>query len=302
MLEKLMRRLFPWMFPDPTPPAPPPPPPKPLPEFEPDVVYDASNALCKYDVRRPKGMTTASPLAPIIFMIHGGGWQNPLGDKANPGVIANKAAYWLALGYIVISTNYPLWAKNKDGSNNGITPLEEAKFVAKAIAHAQKKVAGGDGGRMTVMGHSAGAHLAALIACTSSMHDSFGLKLFRCVVCLDSGALDIPQCKAIAAATGSKELIDLYEPFGDDPSKWPAMSPIDCIDGMTGPFFMVYSTLRGPGDEKQTTNFCARVKQFGGLATAYPVALSHGEIDDDLGLENKYTTDVNAFIQKHNPA
>jgi acetyl esterase/lipase len=285
-----------------TPTPTPPPLPLPLPEFEPDVVYDASNALCKYDVRRPKGMTTASPLAPIIFMIHGGGWQNPLGDKANPGVIANKAAYWLALGYIVISTNYPLWAKNKDGSNNGITPLEEAKFVAKAIAHAQKKVAGGDGGRMTVMGHSAGAHLAALIACTYSMQDSFGLKLFRCVVCLDSGALDIPQCKAIAAATGSKELIDLYEPFGDDPSKWPAMSPIDCIDGMTGPFFMVYSTLRGPGDEKQTTNFCARVKQFGGLATAYPVALSHGEIDDDLGLENKYTTDVNAFIQKHNPA
>jgi arylformamidase len=44
--------------------------------------------------------------APVIFMVHGGGWM--FGDKDSSGVVANKAAHWLPSSYIVMSTNYRL--------------------------------------------------------------------------------------------------------------------------------------------------------------------------------------------------
>ena len=54
----------------------------------------------RFDVYLP-----ASPHnAPVILFVHGGGWAN--GNKDNPGIVENKAAYWLPKGYVLVSTNY----------------------------------------------------------------------------------------------------------------------------------------------------------------------------------------------------
>ena len=93
------------------------PAPTPLPTFE-TLAY-GTDPLQQFDVYRPPNTMPGDKL-PVILVDHGGGWDNPDGDKANPGVIANKAAYYVPKGWIVVSMNYRLFTPT-----NGITPLQE---------------------------------------------------------------------------------------------------------------------------------------------------------------------------------
>ncbi|HKU93926.1 MAG TPA: alpha/beta hydrolase, partial [Vineibacter sp.] len=89
-----------------------------------DVAYGADPAQ-RMDVYLP-----ARPrAAPILFMVHGGGWA--IGDKAGASVVANKIAKWLPEGFIVISVNYRLLPDAH--------PLTQADDVASALAAAQSK-------------------------------------------------------------------------------------------------------------------------------------------------------------------
>ena len=96
--------------------------------------------------------------APVIFWIHGGGWQG--GDKmsahAKPKAFVDK-------GYVFVSTNYRL-LPNVDME----TIIRD---IAKSIHWVHDHIAeyGGDPKRLVVMGHSAGAQLAALI-CTDDRY------------------------------------------------------------------------------------------------------------------------------------
>ncbi|NUQ92417.1 MAG: alpha/beta hydrolase, partial [Gemmatimonadaceae bacterium] len=116
-----------------------------------DVVY-GPDARQRFDVYIPgeaKG-------APVIFMVHGGGWS--AGDKRARGVVDNKVARWLPRGLVVVSTNYRLLPAAK--------PLDQARDVARALAAAQRMSSswGADSSKFILMGHSAGGHLVTLVA------------------------------------------------------------------------------------------------------------------------------------------
>lgn len=195
--------------PDPPPPPPPPPPPKPLPEVELDVAYGI-DPLQKLDVYRPKGMVEGDK-APTICMVHGGGWQNDKGDKANDGVITNKRNHYLALGYIVTSSNYRLWTQT-----NGITPFDEASDVASQFAFVSR-LPGVDSNKITLMGHSAGGNLVAEAAVSTELLTKYACPKPYKVVCLDA-VYDIPYAIKVAQMTGNPKTIALYAPFGPDPT------------------------------------------------------------------------------------
>jgi len=135
-------------------PAPQPPPdPDPLPEKETDLAY-GPDPLQTLDVYRPPNTMPGDKL-PVILMVHGGGWDNTLGDKANAGVIDNKIAHYLPLGYMVVSMNYRLYPQ--------VTPLQEMQDVAAAYTFVQK-LPGVDPARIGLMGHSAGGTNVAVAA------------------------------------------------------------------------------------------------------------------------------------------
>src|SRR5688572_21089264 len=94
--------------------------------------------------------------APVILMVHGGGWR--FGDKTHANSIDGKIAHWVPRGVVFVSTNYRLLPD--------ADPLEQAEDVAHALAAVQERIHewGGDGSRVVLMGHSAGAHLVALVA------------------------------------------------------------------------------------------------------------------------------------------
>ena len=66
-----------------------------------DVAY-GNDARQRFDVYLP----AQAKEAPVIFMVHGGGWKR--GDKAMRSVVDNKVARWVPAGFIVISVNYRL--------------------------------------------------------------------------------------------------------------------------------------------------------------------------------------------------
>ena len=91
-----------------------------------------------------------------MFVVHGGGWRR--GDKAARAVVENKVARWTKAGFIVISTNYRLLP--------AADPIAQAGDLARAVSIAQQRLPawGGDPDRVVLVGHSAGAHLVALLA------------------------------------------------------------------------------------------------------------------------------------------
>src|SRR5688572_25447751 len=94
----------------------------------------------------------ASHRAPLFIFIHGGAWA--FGDKNMAGHMAVHAR---AQGYAFASLNYRL-VPDAD-------PGQQAEDVAAAIAHLVREAdqLEVDPGRIIVSGHSAGAHLAALV-------------------------------------------------------------------------------------------------------------------------------------------
>ena len=87
------------------------------------------------------------------MFVHGGGWS--IGDKRTGAGV--KAAHFTAQGWAFASVNYRLVP--------GATVEQQANDIASAIAFARIHAAenGLDPDRIVVMGHSAGAHLAALV-------------------------------------------------------------------------------------------------------------------------------------------
>lgn len=229
----------------------------------------------RMDVFVPPGVRGA----PVIFMVHGGGWRR--GDKAHGRVVDNKVAHWLPAGAIVVSVNYRMLPEAD-------VPTQRDD-VAAALTKAQSLAAswGGDPSRFVLMGHSAGAHLVALLAAAPPA----GVQSWRAAVLLDSGALDVPRLMTERHAP----LFD--RAFGTDPAFWAATSPRHRLSGPTPPWLAVCSSRRSQACD-QVDAFAQRVRDTGGRIELLPLDLSHGDINSTLGEPGHYTARVDAFLRE----
>ena len=249
-----------------------------------DVPY-GNDALQKMDVYLPD--TQAAGPAPVIFMVHGGAWRT--GDKRNGNVVDNKAHRWLAKGLVFVSINNRLLPE--------ADPLDQVRDVAQALSVAQNQARswGADPKQFVLMGHSAGAHLVALLSASSVYGPQAGAQGWLGSVLLDSAALDVA---GIMKARHYK----LYDPaFGTDPDFRRAVSPLHQLQGAAKPMLAVCSTRRGDS--------CAQAQAFSQQALVMGVKvqvsgqdLSHGEINKNLGLAGNYTDTVEGFLATLSPA
>ncbi|MDG9923545.1 MULTISPECIES: alpha/beta hydrolase [unclassified Pseudomonas] len=230
----------------------------------------------RFDVYLPP----AAKQAPILFMVHGGGWHT--GDKAMAAVVENKARHWLNKGYVLVSSNYRL-IPDAD-------PLAQAADVAEAFASVQQQAAGwgGDPARMVLMGHSAGAHLVSLLASDSTLAPN-AKPLWLGTVALDSAAFDVP---AIMHARH----YPLYDKaFGSDTALWRAASPLRVLRAGAGPLLAVCSTRRDDACP-QADAYAAKAATLGMRVSVLRQDLSHRAINQELGAEPAYTAAVDAFL------
>ena len=217
----------------------------------------------------------------VILMVHGGGWSN--GDKAAPSVVDNKVAHWVAAGTIFLSIDYRMLP--------GTDPLHQADDVADALAWSQRHTRdwGGDPGKFVLMGHSAGAHLVALVAADPLAAHAHGVRPWRGTIALDSAALDVE-------AIMTHPHLPLYDAaFGSDPAYWRAASPYEQLAHGAAPMLLVCSSQRTESCDN-ARRFAARAQGLGDTARLLPEPLSHREINDTLGLPSDYTRAVDGFI------
>lgn len=121
---------------------------------------------------------------PIMIFIHGGGWRR--GDKST-GAHA-KPDDFTSKGFILVCPNYRL----SPAVQHPVHANDVAEAVRYVYDHAPKWK--GDPSRIYLSGHSAGAHLAALVAIDGTYLEKVGLstRAIRGVVAIDGGGYDIP--------------------------------------------------------------------------------------------------------------
>lgn len=220
--------------------------------------------------------------APVIFMVHGGAWR--VGDKEAAAVVENKAARWVSKGFILISVNYRLLPE--------AAPLEQSLDVTRALVAAQDKAAswGGDPGKFILMGHSAGAHLVALLASFPEKAYKLGAQTWLGAVLLDSAALNVVQIME------NKHARFYDQAFGDNPVYWREASPFHVLEAYARPILAVCSSSRKDSCS-QAEKFAAKARTLGVSATVRAEDLSHKKINQLLGTEGAYTEAVEAFME-----
>ncbi|MBI5802746.1 MAG: alpha/beta hydrolase [Verrucomicrobia bacterium] len=145
-----------------------------------DLPYaEPANPRQKVDVHAPVG---AKGL-PVVFWIHGGGWQG--GDRTATQL---KPQAFVDKGFIFVSTGYRLLPE--------VDMVTIFRDIAKSLRWVHDHIAehGGDPKRILVMGHSAGAQLAALI-CTDDRYlkaEGLSLAIIKGCVPVDGDTYDVP--------------------------------------------------------------------------------------------------------------
>lgn len=225
--------------------------------------------------------------APVIFMVHGGGWRN--GGKDVSKTVNNKVARWVPEGFVFISINYPM-IPDADVA-------QQAKNVETALAAAQKHAAewGGNPAKFILMGHSAGAHLVSLINANPEPAYALGAQPWLGVVSLDSGAMNVVQLM-------SARHMKLYDnAFGSDPEQWKRLSPFYQMTSKALPWMNVCSTKRDTSCS-QSKAMSDKAATLGVKAALHQEDLTHGEINGNLGLPGGYTAAVESFMATLDPA
>lgn len=235
------------------------------------------------DIYLPKGDCYA-----WILMVHGGGWRR--GDKSSSRVVANKVARWNAKGVAVVSMNYRLLPE--------AAIEQQVQDVRSAISFLQRKANTlGLLGPMVLMGHSSGAHLVAMVSSQMRVTRDEGIAPWAGTVLLDSAALNVPMLM-------EKQPVLLYKrAFGADPQRWTQLSPVHQVQVGMVPVLVVYSENRQDGGDIQAQMYAQRLSGFGVRnVQLLGVRLSHGQINESLGLDNDYTLAVESFMAGLHPA
>jgi arylformamidase len=238
----------------------------------------------RLDVYRPPREDADRDPAPILVMAHGGGWAR--GDKTHAPSIAHKLEHWSVAGWIVVSVNYRFIPD--------ANPREQAQDLGCALAYVQRNASswGGDAARLVLMGHSAGAHLAALISVDARLRTQAGAQTWCATVALDGAALDVVRLMR------APHLPLFDRAFGDDQALWQAASPTLMLEEAPPmPLLMVCSTPR-VDSVAQAEGFVRRVHELGGRAELVQADLTHAQINDLTGAEGPLTKAIDAFMQR----
>jgi arylformamidase len=255
---------------------------------EPKVTRDVAYAGTKnkrqaLDVYAP----TEGKNHPIVVWIHGGGWQ--AGDKKE---VDEKPGAFVAKGYVFISVNYRLLQE--------ATIKQMAGDVARAIRWARENAKDhrGDPDRLFVMGHSAGAQLAALV-CTDERHlkaEKVPLSAVKGCVPVDGDTFDVP----LQIKTVEKRRADIYrKKFGDEASQ-KGLSPVTHVaKGKDIPPFLILH-VADHREVKMQSEWLAKALQGAGVsARAYPAEKkTHATINSELGKAgDKPTAEMFEFLE-----
>ena len=153
-----------------------------------DIAYTATgNVRQLLDVYQPTNSLVASKLRPVVVFFYGGAWQ-----KGSRGDYLFVAEALTQRGYVVVVPDYRVYPEVKYPE----FLYDGAAAVAWATNFADQY--GGDRSRIFLMGHSSGAHIAAMLALDSSF--------------LQAKKVPLVAVKGLIGLAGPYDFLPLTEP------------------------------------------------------------------------------------------
>jgi arylformamidase len=245
------------------------------------------------DVYSPVGAKSL----PVVFWIHGGGWQT--GDKKD---VQLKPRAFNDKGFVFVSTNYRLLPDVDMGTI--------VRDVAKAVRWVHDHIAGhgGDPNRLFIMGHSAGAQLAALI-CTDDRYlkaEGLSLAVIKGCVPVDGDTYDVPAIIETAETRWRVHCLPRAtfghrEKFGNDPAKHKDFSAVTHVARGKGlPPFLILHVAGHPDVSAQAQRLGNVLKDAGVAVTVFGAReTTHNKINADLGRpDDPATKALFAFLDR----
>ena len=230
----------------------------------------------RLDLVKPAGITRA----PVLLFVHGGGWS--IGDKAHAA--GEKAKWANGQGWAFASANYRLVPQ--------ATVEQQAADVASAIAWLRANAAreGLDPDRIVLMGHSAGAHLVALVGTDPQYLKAAGVPMgtVKGVVLLDGAGYDVPT----QASAEMNIVKPMYEAaFSKDPKRQAALSPTRHAAAPNVARWLILPIERRQDSQAQSKGLADALTQAGASATVVAVpGESHGSLNKGLGEAGDFAT------------
>lgn len=210
----------------------------------------------------------------VVVWIHGGGWRR--GGKSSvqqkPGALVDK-------GFVFVAINYRFFPE--------VTVREMTGDVARAIRWVHDHIAdyGGDPDSIVVMGHSAGAHLAALV-CTDQRYlaaERLSLSSIKGCVPVDVSVYDIPKRLSDGGVVPPATFTQV---FGETDELHRELSPATHVARDKGiPPFLILHVADRPDTEAQSQWLADKLLKAGIAADVVAAeGKTHGSISADLGL------------------
>ena len=239
-----------------------------------DIAYGthARNRLDVFTPISPAGLTPAASTSttpavsnnapkPVVVFFYGGAWES--GEKFQYLFMAEALT---SRGYVVVIPDYRVYPEV-------IFPtyMDDA---ARAVKWTFDNIAqyGGDPSKIFVMGHSAGAQLAALVAFDGTYLDRVGI--------------DKRRLRGVVSLSGPLDFLPLTEPtlFLIFPEAVRAASqPINFVTGKEAPALLLHGEADTRVGIHNSRNFAARIIERGGVAeTTYYPGVSHAGLVLDL--------------------
>ncbi|MEL7218317.1 MAG: alpha/beta hydrolase, partial [Pseudomonadota bacterium] len=207
---------------------------------------------------------------PLVLFVHGGGWS--FGNHKIS--VQSKPDHFNEAGYYFASTGYRVLPD---------APVEDqAKDIGAALMalRGQASAIGFDRDRIVLMGHSAGAHLAALVA-SDPQYAGDAFDAIKGVVLLDSGAYEITS----SLASAEPRSLDLYRRvFGEDQARQTALSPVTHAGGPDAPNWLALYVEEREKTKAQAEALVSALSSTGANAQAVAVSnTDHGRLNREIG-------------------
>ncbi|MBV8536626.1 MAG: alpha/beta hydrolase [Alphaproteobacteria bacterium] len=202
------------------------------------------------DVYAPAPPLTAGRKYPVIVFFYGGGWEN--GDRAIYRFLGQTLA---ACGVVTVIPDYRVYPE--------VTFPVFMEDAARAVAWAREHIAtvGGDPDRLFLMGHSAGAQIATLLALDRDYLKAAGMSASVAGVIGLAGPYDFLPLESTT----------LKAIFGPE-SEWKRSQPIDYVAPGAPPMLLLTGSDDTTVDPGNTRRLAARLRAAGNSVTAavYP--------------------------------
>ncbi len=186
-----------------------------------DLAYGTDEAH-RFDVFAPPGARAA----PILVFLHGGGWTN--GYKEFVSFMAENVT---RLGMLLVAPTYRLAPAHRLPA-----AMDDCRTLLAYLAgHAAQY--GGDADNVFLSGHSAGGHLAAMVALQTELAARAGIPPTMIRACLPvSGIMDIHHPAPAPDSLDER----VYTMLLSRPDEDALMSPIAWTSGNRIPFVLSY--------------------------------------------------------------